>query len=207
MKKLLKRVIQKSPFFYLFINLFLTKLKVVRGDLQSVHDAFTLKNNQDTIAVDLGCGPKVMNRFNANKALGVDLFQDNDNGVFKCRLGFEKLPFDDNSIDYLTAYDLLEHIPRYSDREDIGNTPFINLMNECYRVLKKGGLFLSMTPIFPYPAAFEDPTHNNIMTAHTLERYFTTDKYGIASHYGITANFNIKYQRMLGQHLIAVLEK
>ena len=26
-------------------------------------------------------------------------------------LGFEKIPFKNNSIDYLTAYDLLEHIP------------------------------------------------------------------------------------------------
>ncbi|MDG2091660.1 MAG: methyltransferase domain-containing protein [SAR86 cluster bacterium] len=207
MKKWLKAIIQKIPSLYLFIQIFLPRLKVVKGDLQSVHDAFTLKNNQDTIAVDLGCGPKVTNRFSANKALGVDLFQDNDNGVLKCRLGFEKLPFDDNAIDYLTAYDLLEHIPRYSDREEIGHAPFIFLLNECYRVLRKGGVFLSMTPIYPYLGAFQDPTNNNIMTVHTLEKYFTTNKHAIASHYGITANFNIKYQRMLGEHLIAVLEK
>jgi hypothetical protein len=80
-------------------------------------------------------------------------------------------------------------------------------MNECYRVLKKGGLFLSMTPIYPYLGAFQDPTHNNIMTVHTLEKYFTINKHEIASHYGITANFNTKYQRMLGEHLIAILEK
>jgi len=207
MKKWLSLLILKNPTLYLFVQLFRPRLKAVKGDLQSVHNEFVLDNNEDTIAVDLGCGMKPMNRFCASKAYGVDLYEDKEKGVFKCRLGFKKLPFEDDSIDYLTAYDLLEHIPRYSDIKEIGHAPFIFLMNECYRVLKKDGLFLSMTPIYPYLAAFQDPTHNNIMTVHTLEYYFSTNKYEIASHYGINANFNIRYQRMLGQHLIAVLQK
>ena len=85
---------------------------------------------------------------------------------------FEKLAFDDNSIDYLTAYDLLEHIPRYADLPKHGNVTFIFLMNECYRVLKPKGIFLSKTPIYPYLAAFQDPAHNNIMTVDTFKMYF-----------------------------------
>ena len=101
---------------------------------------------------------------------------------------------------------MLEHIPRYSDK-NIETTPFIFLMNECYRVLKSGGLFLSKTPIYPYPAAFQDPTHNNILTEKTFEYYFSNKKFDIASHYGITANFHIKFQGIQGQHLLAILEK
>ena len=200
-------IIQKNPTLYLFIHLFRPRLKAVRGDLQSVHNEFSFTDNTETVAVDLGCGPNPMNRFGANKAYGVDLYEDAGKGVFKCYLGFEKLPFDNDSVDYLTAYDLLEHIPRYSDNSKIGNAPFIYLMNECFRVLKKGGLFLSMTPIYPYLGAFQDPTHNNIMTVHTFQYYFSKEKYIIASHYGINADFEIKYQRMLGQHLVAVLKK
>ena len=207
MKKLIRSLIQKVPTLYLFVQLFRPRLKAVNGDLQSVQNQFSFTDNAETIAVDLGCGPNPMNRFNANKAYGVDLYEDNEKGVLKCRLGFEKLPFDDNSLDYLTAYDLLEHIPRYSDNSEVGNAPFIYLMNECYRVLRKGGLFLSMTPIYPYLGAFQDPTHNNIMTVGTFKKYFSNEKYEIAKHYGINANFEIKYQRMLGQHLVAVLQK
>ena len=87
------------------------------------------------------------------------------------------------------------------------NSPFIFLMNECFRILKKGGIFLSMTPIYPYLGAFQDPTHNNIMTADTFRYYFSEDKISIAKHYGIKTNFKIKYQRMLGQHLVAVMVK
>lgn len=207
MKKFISSLIQKNPTLYLFFQLFRPRLKAVNGDLQSVHDEFSFTDNTETIAVDLGCGPNPMNRFNAGKSYGVDLYENASKSVLKCHLGFEKLPFDDDSLDYLTAYDLLEHIPRYSDKSEIGNVPFIYLMNECYRVLKKGGLFLSMTPIYPYLGAFQDPTHNNIMTVHTLQYYFSDQKFEIARHYGIDANFKIKYQRMLGQHLVAVLQK
>jgi len=80
-------------------------------------------------------------------------------------------------------------------------------MNECYRVLKVDGIFLSKTPIYPYLAAFQDPTHNNIMTVDTFKLYFSNKSDHIAKHYGITAEFKILYQSMLGAHLIAVLRK
>ena len=145
--------------------------------------------------------------FHAGLSWGVDLYEDREKRVIKCQLGFEKLPFEDNSVDYLTAYDLLEHIPRHGNLPHHGNTPFIYLMNECWRILKVDGLFLSMTPIYPYLGAFEDPTHNNIMTSDTFRLYFSSEKIDIAHHYGITSNFKILYQRMLGQHLIAVMKK
>jgi len=53
-------------------------------------------------------------------------------------------------------------------------------MNECYRVLKKDGVFLSMTPIYPYLGAFQDPTHVNIITVDTFTNYFSNQKFWIA---------------------------
>ena len=207
MKRVISKLLFKYPSFLLFSQLFLSRVKTVKGSLQEVHDKYANPKIENSIAVDLGCGPNPLNRFKATQVYGVDLYEDKKKRVFKCRLGYEKLPFDDDSIDYLTAYDLLEHIPRYSELNENGNTPFIFLMNECYRVLKKNGIFLSMTPIYPFFGAFQDPTHNNIMTAKTLEFYFSNKKIEIAEHYGITSNFEIAYQGMLGQHLVAALRK
>jgi len=204
MKKIISKLLYAIPSLYLFVQLFRPRIGSVKGDLQSVHDLFVNKDLDKSIAVDLGCGPSPQNRFNAENSFGIDLYENPSKNVSKIQLGFQKLPFESDSVDYLTAYDLLEHIPRYAALPEHGNNPFIFLMNECYRVLRKGGVFLSMTPIYPYLDAFQDPTHNNIMTVDTFRTYFSNKH---AKLYGITANFEICYQKMLGPHLVAVMKK
>tara|TARA_B100000212_G_C27305375_1_gene503363 strand:+ start:90 stop:677 length:588 start_codon:yes stop_codon:yes gene_type:complete len=183
-----------------------SKISSFKMDLQSIHDLYLLDSRENTSALDLGCGPIPQNKFKANDVVGIDLVENKKEKVTKCKLGYEKLPFDKDSFDYLTAYDLIEHIPRFSEISENG-PPFIFFMNECYRVLKPGGIFLSMTPIYPYFGAFQDPTHNNIITVDTFKLYFSEKKYEIAHHYGITSNFKIIEQKMYGQHLIAVMTK
>ena len=183
-----------------------SKISSFKMDLQSIHDLYLLDSRENTSALDLGCGPIPQNKFKANDVVGIDLVENKKENVIKCKLGYEKLPFDKDSFDYLTAYDLIEHIPRFSEISENG-PPFIFFMNECYRVLKPGGIFLSMTPIYPYFGAFQDPTHNNIITVDTFKLYFSEIKYEIAHHYGITSNFKIIEQKMYGQHLIAVMTK
>ena len=207
MKIFFRDLLHSIPTLYLFLNIFRPRLKGLKGGLLSVDDKYRRATDKATIAVDLGCGTNPANLFKAEISIGVDLFEEEAKSVMKCRLGYERLPFEDNSVDYLTAYDHLEQIPRYADLPEPGNTPFIFLMNECYRVLKENGIFLSSTPIFPYTATFQDPAHNNIMTAETLTLYFSDQKAHIAHHYGITTNFKVLHQRMLGQHLVAVLAK
>ena len=191
MKQLIMKYLQNFPSVYAFTMLYRPSIGPVRGDLQSVHDRFRSVSQGSSLAVDLGCGPHPQNRFRADIADGLDLVGNEKENVRKCRLGFEPLPYQDSSVDFLTAYDLLEHIPRFSDDDSIGNTPFIYLMNECFRVLKPDGLFLSMTPVYPYMGAFQDPTHNNIMTVDTFSRYFSDAKLDIARHYGIKTSFKV----------------
>ena len=183
-----------------------SKISSFKMDLQSIHDLYLLDSRENTSALDLGCGLIPQNKFKANDVVGIDLVENKKENVIKCKLGYEKLPFDKDSFDYLTAYDLIEHIPRFSEISENG-PPFIFFMNECYRVLKPGGIFLSMTPIYPFFGAFQDPTHNNIITVDTFKLYFSEKKYEIAHHYGITSNFKIIEQKMYGQHLIAVMTK
>lgn len=207
MKRYLWSVIERSPSALLLYTLFRWRVRSLNGDLQSVHDRWALPGAHDRLAVDLGSGRSPANRFRAQRVVGLDVFTDESCSVVKCRLGFESLPFESNSVDYLTAYDLLEHIPRHATTPDIGFSPFIFLTNECYRVLKPGGIFLSATPIFPYPGAFQDPTHNNIMTADTFRLYFSDKRLGVSETYGIRCRFYILEQAMLGQHLVAVLRR
>lgn len=44
-------------------------------------------------------------------------------------------------------------------------------MSDIWRVLKPGGIFYARTPAYPSAAAFQDPTHVNIITDQTIS-YF-----------------------------------
>ncbi len=71
--------------------------------------------------------------------------------------------------------------------------PFVELMNEIHRVLQPGGRLLAITPAFPHPAAFTDPTHVNIITEQT-HTYFTGSEPG-ASIYGFRGRFTLLQAR------------
>ncbi len=208
LRNFLKKIVFNNPALFFFFQLLqLNKLGSVKGTIESVHDIYKINEDRFTSALDLGCGSSPSNRFYANDVHGLDLVEDLDKKVKYCKLGFEKLPYEDSTFDYVTAYDLIEHIPRYSENSSLTDTPFIFLMNEIFRVLKNKGIFLSSTPIYPFFGAFQDPTHNNIITADTFKMYFSKESYTISKHYGISSKFNVLYQKMYYQHLVAVLEK
>jgi len=161
--------------------------------------------NGDTRALDLGCGVKPRNPFSANTSFGLDVRDDLALGIKSADLVLEPIPFESEYFDYITAYDFLEHIPRvvYLPQRQL---PFVNLMNEIYRVLKPGGIFFSSTPIYPYGAAFRDPTHINILTDETFSLYFD-DQLRWAKMYGFNGAFKILDQVRIEPSLVAVLQK
>ena len=98
-----------------------------------------------TQSLDLGCGLKPKNPYNAQEAYGIDVRNDAEAQVVKADLVVEPIPFPDASFDYVTAHDFLEHIPRLIYAPQRRNA-FIEVMNEIHRVLKPGGIFMSFTP-------------------------------------------------------------
>jgi SAM-dependent methyltransferase len=150
----------------------------------------------NSISLDLGCGPVPNNPFQASMVYGIDIREDlsNCNRIKRADLSKEPIPFEDNHFDYLTAYDFLEHVPRIIDKNGSSRLAFVELMNEIHRVLKPRGLFLSQTPAFPAKAAFQDPTHVNIITEDTFPLYFSSPNTG-ASIYGFKGNFELLDQK------------
>jgi len=159
----------------------------------------------NTKSVDLGCGATPRNIFGAEIVYGIDVRDDLDKNIVKADLVLGKMPFEDNFFDFVTAHDFLENIPRliYAPSRKL---PFVDLMNEIWRVLKKGGKFYSSTPAFPHAAAFWDPTHVNFITEHTFPLYF--DDVNIwAKNYGFNGAFKIQEQSWNGPHLVSILIK
>ena len=158
-----------------------------------------------TTSLDIGCGLTPKNLFNAEVVFGIDIRDGVDLNVVARDLVVETIPFPDNFFDALTAHDFVEHVPRiiYNPNRRF---PFIELMNEIYRVLKPGGNFLSFTPAYPHAEAFRDPTHVNIITDQTFPVYF--DNVNIwGKMYGFKGKFRIVSQEWRGPHLLSILQK
>lgn len=157
--------------------------------------------NEGSTSVDLGCGSRLRNPFCCHGAIGLDLHEDSCNNVISCDLASGLIPLPDSSADVVTAYDLIEHIPRYIQGPHGPEFPFLRLMNEVHRILKPNGLFFSKTPAYPFPEAFMDSTHVNIITEETFPKYFCSIGVGDfpeASRYGFNGNFLMVKQRWWG---------
>ena len=91
------------------------------------------------------------------------------------------LPFDDSSVDYVRAHDVLEHIP-------LGKT--LPAIEEIYRVLKPGGIFESFTPDAERgQGAFQDPHHLSFWVEQSWLYYSDP---ACRELYGTKANFIIE---------------
>ncbi len=149
---------------------------------------------QSGVSADIGCGSKPRNPIRCKKLIGVDLFPSRkaDTAQFvsyiQTRQG-ASLPIESESLDFCSAFDFLEHLPRHS--VDAGGAPvnsFIGMMNEIHRILKPGGFFLAVTPCFPSAATFSDPTHVNPITTETVD-YFSGPTHAKELGYGFNGEF------------------
>ena len=145
--------------------------------------------------LDLGCGPCPRNPYHHDETHAVDLTlpPGMDSTRFaQANLSLEPIPHPDSSFDSISAFDFLEHVPRILPTHDGRGTrfPFVELMNQIHRVLKPAGRFYALTPAFPSPEAFQDPTHVNIITDGTW-LYFCGES-PQARMYGFTGSFEMR---------------
>src|SRR5581483_2287360 len=111
-----------------------------------------IPSNDSWTVLDLGCGNgKSTNFLKGRNVIGIDL---SENEMIKAKNKYRKkyyfvadatkLPFKSNSFDLIVAVNLLHHL---ADKTDEG-------VKECYRILKKGGMLLTVDPNLSNPIGF-----------------------------------------------------
>ena len=143
-------------------------------------------------SLDLGCGPEPRNPFLAEELFGVDINNFENSNIKIADLAVEPIPFPDNSFDYISGFDFLEHIPRILYFGSERKQPFIDIMSEAWRVLKPDGQTFFATPAFPFPETFQDPQHVNFMTHETIQ-YFAGYYLNLGKSYGFKGRFEILF--------------
>jgi len=154
-----------------------------------------------TSHLDLGCGDVPRNPYQRTELFGVDLAGRAGGGSIRsANLAVQPIPFESDRFESVSAYDFLEHVPRVLPTADGLSTraPFVELMNEIWRVLKPGGLFYAVTPVYPHPSVFQDPTHVNPLTTGTHD-YFVRPK-RMASIYGFVGDFVVRRVELTRHH-------
>ena len=106
--------------------------------------------------LDLGCGDQHLRKSVEDRNmnyLGLDITDVN--------FEFDKLPFENNSIDIIVSLAVIEHI----ENPD-------NFLSEIFRVLKPGGIVYISTPnwYYSYKEFYNDPTHVKPYNPATLVR-------------------------------------
>ncbi|MFO5494646.1 MAG: class I SAM-dependent methyltransferase, partial [Cuspidothrix sp.] len=128
------------------------------------------------IYIDLGCGTHKAEGF-----IGVDVVAADSVDVI-ANLN-ARFPFPYNSVDFIKAHDVIEHLP---DR--------IHTMNEIWRILKPGGIVDISVPSTDGRGAFQDPTHVSFWNINSFMYYcqeFPPYLAGCQSHYGFKGEFSI----------------
>jgi GT2 family glycosyltransferase/SAM-dependent methyltransferase len=95
------------------------------------------------------------------------------------------LPFADGTIESIIAHHCLEHL----------GGGFVALMDECWRVLKPGGQFRIIVPLFPSWSAVVDPDHSRFFIADA-EGHSTFDYFcDVEGGGGYMDDFAVSYTR------------
>lgn len=141
----------------------------------------TNKNRIDrrpTVKLNLGCCDAPMEGFT-----NVDIAPAPGVEVADLR---ERWPWSDDSVDFIRAYDIIEHLP---DK--------IFTMNELWRVLRPGGQAEIAVPTTDGTGAWQDPTHVSFWNRRSFLYYEAGNPYRerFARFYGITAKFRTVRER------------
>ena len=139
--------------------------------------------------LNIGSGTQ---KFEEEGWINIDIYQYPEVDIVR---DVEKgLPFDDESVEKIYTSHFLEHV------KDLN---FV--MEECHRVLKKGGVMHIIVPFFRRIEAYRDPTHIRFFTDQTF-LYFTQP---IATdwHFRTKCNFAIVSQELNKFELWVKLEK
>lgn len=135
--------------------------------------------------LDFGCGSGVLVKYlrdNGNEAFGIEINRPEIGNAIKADLldyitlydGNLPLPYSNNQFDYVTAIEVIEHIPRYEE-----------IIYELSRVASKG-VVITVPDISAIPKCFQqnvvpwhllESTHFNFFNQNSLEavlsKYFT----------------------------------
>lgn len=157
--------------------------------------------NGQELKLDLACGDSKREGF-----FGVD-FVKTDSTDFECNLLKFPWPWADNSVDELHSSHFIEHIPMCyvsptGEYKTVPDAPDKDLLfaffDECYRILKPGGVLTIFCPCARSNRAFQDVTHRRFIVGETF-LYMNKEWRDLnkLSHYNAVCDFGLQIDPLI----------
>jgi predicted SAM-dependent methyltransferase len=115
--------------------------------------------------LDIGCG-----HHKDNGWVGIDIQALPDVDIVH-DLNLHPWPVEAGSVEQAKAWHIVEHIPPVAVTEKGTRRPFIEFMDECWRMLKVGARIDIETPYGVSDGFVHDPTHCNPSDELTFEHF------------------------------------
>lgn len=115
--------------------------------------------------LNLGCGNRIITD---KDAINHDRWQHRPEVNAVHDLNELPWPWLDNSYDEIQLISVAEHL-----RIDL-----VEQLNECWRILKPGGMLVIKYPLWSTPTAHDDPTHRWYWSEKVLDVFDPDTKYG-----------------------------
>jgi SAM-dependent methyltransferase len=147
-------------------------------------------------SLQLGCGETILDPFGSGDAWGVA--SGEGGGCKRIRVAdlvVEEIPFRRRSCDYVCALHSLDQLPHllYTPQRRL---PLVALMNEIHRVLKPGGLFLSLARAVSPPSSGEaEPALWGSGVGETTFPELFCEPWRRAARHGFKGRFRLEQQR------------
>lgn len=140
-----------------------------------------------TNRLDLGGGTtntKAPGHINIDICEGADIHWDLNKGLPIPKRGYHHSGIQPDSVEGIRCHQVVEHLDTV-----------VPLFNDCFEVLKPGGIMEVSTPKAFTDAWAQDPTHKKMFVRRTFD-YFCDDEStkDAREEYGITAKFKVVWE-------------
>lgn len=148
--------------------------------------------NKPSIKINLGAGEDQFEGF-----INVDLVDLPGIDVVHNLMEFP-YPFETSSADEIRAVDLVEHLDHYTDDK---RPTIIAFIEECYRILRPGGVLYMQTPGWKAEFLWIDPTHVRGFDIQSFDFFDPTKPFGQSTGFYSKAKFSVRAEELDNHNL------
>lgn len=114
-------------------------------------------------------------------------------------------PFEDNSAEEIRAIDIVEHLNPYT--RDLSKSTIIAFLEECHRILQKGGTLFIQTPRYDADFLWIDPTHVRGFHEQSFDFFDPNKPFGKTTGFYSKCRFDVKAEVLENKNLRFWLKK